>query len=145
MVPWPHTLVYVLGQVDAGDNKAKLMTKLAPEWVRTSDPEIRSPVRYRWTTAPATKWQQLYYMWTWSTHCGVMCAPPLLTQSTNNVLIERYMCISIWTTCTCCYRHGYHVWPPTSGSQDLTPSCLLIDQWVTVRQKYMFVSYSIPK
>ena len=27
--------------------------KLAPEWVRTSDPVIRSPARYRWTTAPA--------------------------------------------------------------------------------------------
>ena len=31
------------------------MTKLAPEWVRTSDPVIRSPARYRWTTAPALK------------------------------------------------------------------------------------------
>ena len=29
------------------------MTKLAPEWVRTSDPVIRSPAHYRWTTAPA--------------------------------------------------------------------------------------------
>ena len=29
------------------------MTKLAPGWVRTSDPVIRSPARYRWTTAPA--------------------------------------------------------------------------------------------
>ena len=29
------------------------MTKLGPEWVRTSDPVIRSPARYRWTTAPA--------------------------------------------------------------------------------------------
>ena len=29
------------------------MTKLAPEWVRTSDPLIRSPARYRWTKAPA--------------------------------------------------------------------------------------------
>ena len=29
------------------------MTRLAPEWVRTSDPVIRSPARYRWTTAPA--------------------------------------------------------------------------------------------
>ena len=29
------------------------MTKLAPEWVRTSDPVIRSPARYRWTAAPA--------------------------------------------------------------------------------------------
>ena len=43
-----------LGQADAGDNEAKLMTKLAPEWVRTSDPVIRSPARYRWTTAPAS-------------------------------------------------------------------------------------------
>ena len=30
------------------------MTKLAPEWVQTSDPVIRSPSRYRWTTAPAS-------------------------------------------------------------------------------------------
>ena len=29
------------------------MTKLAPEWVRTRDPVIRRPARYRWTTAPA--------------------------------------------------------------------------------------------
>ena len=29
------------------------MTKLSPEWVRTSDPVIRSLARYRWTTAPA--------------------------------------------------------------------------------------------
>ena len=29
------------------------MMKHAPEWVRTSDPVIRSPARYRWTTAPA--------------------------------------------------------------------------------------------
>ena len=29
------------------------MTTLALEWVRTSDPVIRSPARYRWTTAPA--------------------------------------------------------------------------------------------
>ena len=28
------------------------MTKPAPEWVRTSDPVVRSPARYRWTTAP---------------------------------------------------------------------------------------------
>ena len=28
------------------------MTKLAPEWVRTSDPVIRIPARYRWSTAP---------------------------------------------------------------------------------------------
>ena len=30
------------------------MTKLAPEWVRTSDPVIRSPARYHWTMAPAS-------------------------------------------------------------------------------------------
>ena len=48
-----HIAQAKLGQADAGDNEAKLMTKLAPEWVRTSDPVIRSPARYRWTTAPA--------------------------------------------------------------------------------------------
>ena len=34
------------------------MTKLAPEWVRTSDPVIRSPARYRWTTAPASQQEE---------------------------------------------------------------------------------------
>ena len=29
------------------------MMKHAPEWVRTSNPVIRSPAHYRWTTAPA--------------------------------------------------------------------------------------------
>ena len=33
-----HIALSKLGQADAGDNEAKLMTKLAPEWVRTSDP-----------------------------------------------------------------------------------------------------------
>ena len=48
-----HIVLAKLGQADAGDNEAKLITKLAPEWVRTSDPVIRSPARYRWTTVPA--------------------------------------------------------------------------------------------
>ena len=48
-----HIAQAKLGQADAGDNEAKLMTKLAPKWVRTRDPVIRSPARYRWTTAPA--------------------------------------------------------------------------------------------
>ena len=54
-----------MGQADAGDNEAKLMTKLAPEWVRTSDPVVRSPARYRWTTAPADWkyiWDRIKYM-----------------------------------------------------------------------------------
>ena len=42
-----HIVQAKLGQADAGDNEAKLITKLAPEWVRTSDPVIRSPARYR--------------------------------------------------------------------------------------------------
>ena len=48
-----HIVKAKLGQADAGDNEAKLMTKLAREWVRTSDPVIRSPARNRSTTAPA--------------------------------------------------------------------------------------------
>ena len=35
------------------------MKKLAPEWVRTSDPVIRSPARYHWTTAPANSKGQI--------------------------------------------------------------------------------------
>ena len=58
-----HIAKAKLGQADAGDNEAKLMTKLAPEWVRTSDPVIRSPARYRWTTAPAS-----YTIWKYMGH-----------------------------------------------------------------------------
>ena len=46
-----HIVYAKLSQADAGDNEAKLIMKLAPEWVRTSDPVIRGPARYRWTTA----------------------------------------------------------------------------------------------
>ena len=38
------------------------MTKLAPEWVQTSDPVIRSPARYRWATAPAEHEQEQTYI-----------------------------------------------------------------------------------
>ena len=55
-----HIVYAKLGQADAGDNEAKLMTKFAPEWVRTSDPVIRSPACYRWTTAPAS-----HTLWFW--------------------------------------------------------------------------------
>ena len=49
-----------LGQADTRDNEEKLMTKLSPEWVRTSDPVIRSPARYSWTTAPAQwRWKRV--------------------------------------------------------------------------------------
>ena len=61
-----------MGQADAGDNEAKLMTKLAPEWVRTSDPVIRSPARYRWTTAPATSFNECHELAIWGVH--VLCA-----------------------------------------------------------------------
>ena len=56
-----HIVYAKLGQADAGDNEAKLMTKLAPKWVRTSDPVIRSPARYRWTTAPAFIFQRVHW------------------------------------------------------------------------------------
>ena len=48
-----HIVWAKLVQADTGDGEAKLMTKLAPEWVRTSDPVIGIPARYRWTKAPA--------------------------------------------------------------------------------------------
>ena len=41
------------------------MTKLAPEWVRTSDPVIRSPARYRWTTAPAYRTAGVASVFVW--------------------------------------------------------------------------------
>ena len=55
------------------------MTKLAPEWVRTSDPVIRSPVRYRWTTAPASNRAEAHDT---SDHEGVVTA-----------LIMAYICL----------------------------------------------------
>ena len=42
------------------------MTKLAPEWVRTSDPVIRSPARYRWTTAPACVSRENQYLFAYT-------------------------------------------------------------------------------
>ena len=47
-----HIVEAILGQADARDNEAKLMTKLAPEWVGTTDPVIRSPARYRCLRRP---------------------------------------------------------------------------------------------
>ena len=44
-----HIVLAKLGQADAGDNEVKLMTKLAPAWVRTSN----SLIFYRWSMAPA--------------------------------------------------------------------------------------------
>ena len=67
-----HIAKAKLGQADAGDNEAKLMTKLAPELVRISDPVIRSPARYRWTTAPAVCVDEMDWWgcW-WAESCGV--------------------------------------------------------------------------
>ena len=59
------------------------MTKLAPEWVRTSDPVIRSPARYRQTTAPAPnlheKLTNIEIMSSWSRfkHCSKSLAQPI--------------------------------------------------------------------
>ena len=51
------------------------MMKHAPEWVRTCDPVIRSPVRYRYTTAPAHTNKETRSRSTCSSkivfHCGV--------------------------------------------------------------------------
>ena len=57
-----HIVQAKLGQADDGDNEAKLMTKLAPEWVQTSDPVIRSPACYYWTTAPAQSIPEKRYL-----------------------------------------------------------------------------------
>ena len=42
-----HIVWAKLGQVSAGDT---LMMKHAREWVRTSNPVIRNPAHYLWTT-----------------------------------------------------------------------------------------------
>ena len=53
-VKLPHKGNDEMGQADAGDNEAKLMTGSNPEWVRTRDPMIIGPAPYRWITAPAS-------------------------------------------------------------------------------------------
>ena len=71
------------------------MTKLAPEWVRTSDPVIRSPARYRWTTAPA-----FHVIWG---HNYVYLFPPfsLIAKTLQKVradVSEAIMIAPIWPT-----------------------------------------------
>ena len=39
----------------AQDNEVKLLMKHASEWVRNSNPVIRSPAHYLWTTTPVFK------------------------------------------------------------------------------------------
>ena len=49
-----HIVYANLGQSSAGDIEVKLMMKYAPEWVRNSNPVIRSPALYLFTTASAS-------------------------------------------------------------------------------------------
>ena len=57
------------------------MTKLAPEWVGTSHPVIRSPARYRWTTAPTRcKTGNGDYMYLAAQLCFVLDALVVLCQ-----------------------------------------------------------------
>ena len=65
-----HIVEAILGQADAGDNEVKLIMKLAPGWVRTSDPVIRSPARYRWTTAPTS-----VFLKEWSSYVHLLHGP----------------------------------------------------------------------
>ena len=48
-----HIVHANLGQASICDNEVKLMRTPVPDWVRTTDPVIRSPARYLWTTTPA--------------------------------------------------------------------------------------------
>ena len=45
--------LFKLDQTSTGENEVKLMMKHAPEWVRTSDPVIKSPDCYLWIIVPA--------------------------------------------------------------------------------------------
>ena len=63
------------------------MTKLAPEWVRTSDPVIRSPARYRWTTAPAMFSEGINKTLYSEQMVGMECASARGTSSTGISLI----------------------------------------------------------
>ena len=69
------------------------MTKLAPEWVRTSDPVIRSPARYRWTTAPA-------YLIQMTSHVQMQFC-------SNNILIKTYLTSGIFFSLGINIEHTY--------------------------------------
>ena len=49
------------------------MTKLVPECVRTSDPVIRSPARYRWTTVPAFMQMEVPFLGHIDGQSGLAC------------------------------------------------------------------------
>ena len=54
-----HIVYAKLGQASARDNEVK-PSEISLEWIRTSDPVIRSPARYLWTTE-VTKVMRLKY------------------------------------------------------------------------------------
>ena len=101
-----------LGQADAGDNEAKLMTKLAPEWVRTNDPVIRSPAGYRWATAPA----HVFLGWRYSdiitrniptSFLPALDVAPFI--DIQNKKPCRWLLDRCWGLPTCIMRNIYHI------------------------------------
>ena len=67
------------------------MMKHAPEWVRTSDPVIRSSARYLWTTVPASKlaWTFiLLSLWINDTGSYFHCIHGIVIDTVKSVLKE---------------------------------------------------------
>ena len=76
------------------------MTKLAPEWVRTSDPVIRSPARYRWTTAPAVLLFLIIGFVTFYLMLIVILVVPIAVCSLHSVVNTKRMEPSFFVTKT---------------------------------------------
>ena len=110
------------------------MTKLAPEWVRTIDPVIRSPARYRWTTAPTLlyigtlPWRMPTYMYMVCFHCfGYIDLGPITVMFHNAaIIISIYSFLTIGPHLTqlwCNIGLRIHIYTQTNTSIAITSRC----------------------
>ena len=81
-----HIAYGTLCQANTGDNELKLMMKHSPEWGRDSNPVIRSPARYPWTTARACN---IYYEYTINDNAYVMTYYHTQDDGTTSVNTSR--------------------------------------------------------
>ena len=78
------------------------MTKLAPEWVQTSDPVIRSPARYHRTTAPASKIMKTAMIYIYSRYIAIVvqCQIDLSRPGTIVFKLYKYQTLRILKSVT---------------------------------------------
>ena len=117
------------------------MTKLAPEWVRTSDPVIRSPARYRWTTAPALNSDEdVSSNWLQGSEYDLKCndlvifwKDVFLFNYTYNIIRCLFVC---WSLTSLCHSNGHMATMPAREINPFTAltrirSQFLRTQWST--------------